>query len=166
MKTTVKIQFRFNQKISIVCLFFTLLFMNHQAIAQWTPLSSGVNDDLYSVHFQDSTKGYAVGWGSSAGAVALKTTDGGESWNSTILSNGAFVFSIMFTDTIHGFAAGSLSGGASGAVFKTANGGNSWSYSTMSSTFGLYDVDFPTSLTGYACGWLGKIYKTTNEGST
>jgi len=36
----------------------------------------------------------------------------------------------------------------------------------MNTTFGLYDVDFPTSQTGYTCGWLGKIYKTTNEGST
>jgi len=166
MKATVIIQLKFNQTVFIVCLLSTLLFANYQANAQWTQLSSGVNDDLYGVYFHDSANGYAVGWGSSAGGIALKTTDGGESWNSTILASGAFVFSITFTDTLHGFAAGSLNGGAAGAVFKTANGGNSWSYSTMSSTFGLYDVEFPTSETGYACGWLGKIYKTTNEGST
>jgi len=78
MKTAVKTESKFNQKVFIVCLFFIFLFTNHQAKAQWTPLASGVNDDLYGIYFLDSTKGYAVGWGSSAGAVVLKTTNGGE----------------------------------------------------------------------------------------
>jgi len=154
-------------KAIIITAFIVLSsFINTQGGAQWIQQTSGVNDNLYGVYFHDSTNGYAVGWGSSAGAVALKTIDGGENWNSTILSNGAFVFSITFADTLHGFAAGCLNGEAAGAVFKTANGGNNWSYSTMGSTYGLYDVEFPTSQTGYACGWLGKIYKTTNGGST
>jgi photosystem II stability/assembly factor-like uncharacterized protein len=132
---------------------------------QWTPIESGVSDNLYGTYFLDDDTGFAVGWGASSGAVALKTTNGGEDWNSTILSNNAYVFSVTFTDSDHGYAAGCLNAGSSGAVFKTSNGGSNWSYSSFPATYGMYDVEFTSSQIGYTCGWLGKIYKTVNGGT-
>jgi len=132
----------------------------------WTQQPSGVSDNLYAVHLLNPETGFAVGWGSSSGAQALRTLDGGETWTHSTLSYGSFVFSVTFTDDQHGYAAGCLNGGQAGAVFKTSNGGDSWTYSSMSATYGLYDVEFATPELGFACGWLGKIYRTTNGGAS
>ena len=150
-------------KIIILYLFLSVsVFL----CAEWELLSSGVNDNLYGVHFTDSDNGYVVGWGASSGAVALKTTNTGANWNSTILANGAFVFSVTSTNTSNIYAAGCLNGGASGAVFKSNNAGGSWTYSSQPTTYGLYDVEFADEQVGYSCGWLGSIFKTTNGGNS
>jgi PKD repeat protein len=145
--------------IFIIIATFTLLN------AEWELLTSGVNDNLYGVHFTDDNSGYVVGWGASSGAVVLKTIDAGSNWNPTILANGAFVFSVTSTNSDNIYAAGCLNGGASGAVFKSNNAGGNWTYSSQPSTYGLYDVEFANTQTGYSCGWLGKIFKTTNGGN-
>ncbi len=134
--------------------------------ADWELLSSGVGDNLYGVNFTDNNNGYVVGWGTSSGAVVLKTTDAGANWSSTTLANGAFVFSVTSTNTNSIYAAGCLNGGASGAVFKSSNAGGNWTYTSHPTTYGLYDVEFADTQIGYACGWLGKIYKTTNGGTS
>jgi len=147
--------------------FFGLLILGICSLnAEWIHLNSGVNDNLYGVNFVDENFGYAVGWGASSGAVALKTIDGGENWESTILSNNSFIFSVTTVGEDKAFGAGCLSAGSADAIFKTTNAGESWSYSTLNITYGMYDVEFPTPNIGYACGWLGKIFKTTNGGSS
>ena len=133
--------------------------------AEWELLTSGVNDNLYGVHFTDDNDGYVVGWGASSGAVVLKTTDAGTNWDPTILANGAFIFSVTSTNANNIYAAGCLNGGAAGAVFKSNNAGGNWTTSTFSTTYGMYDVEFADEQIGYTCGWLGKIYKTTNGGN-
>jgi len=56
--------------ISILIL-LTASYLN----AEWELLSSGVSDNLYGVHFTNNDDGYVVGWGTSAGAMVLQTTD-------------------------------------------------------------------------------------------
>jgi len=156
-----------NNRIYLIAISILIgVFSGRQATAQWFQQTSGVSDNLYAVHFVTSELGFTVGWGSSSGAQALRTLNGGETWTHTTLSYGSFVFSVTFTDELHGYVAGCLNGGAAGAVFKTSDGGDSWTYSSMNSTYGLYAVDFPTPELGFACGWLGKIYKTTNGGAS
>ena len=147
-------------------IFFVFITLMISLFSQWESQNSGVNDNIYGVHFLDENNGYAVGWGASAGGVALKTTNGGENWDSTILSNNSFVFSVTFLDENNGFAAGCLNQGSSGAIFHTTNAGDSWTITSQNSTYGFYDIDFPTSQIGFACGWLGKIFKTTNGGNS
>ena len=144
----------------LILIAFTFLY------AEWELLSSGVGDNLYGVHFTNDNDGYVVDWGASSGAVVLKTTDAGTNWNSTILANGAFVFSVTSTNANNIYAAGCLSGGAAGAVFKSNNAGGNWIYSSHPTTYGLYDVEFVDDQIGFACGWLGKIFKTTNGGNS
>jgi len=144
----------------LALLSFTLLS------AEWELLTSGVNDHLYGVHFTDEDNGYVVGWGASAGAMVLQTSNAGNNWNSTNISTGAFIFSITSTNANNIYAAGCLNGGSAGAVFKSTNAGGNWTNSSFSSTYGLYDVEFSSDQIGYACGWLGKIFKTTNGGSS
>ncbi len=150
-------------KIIIIILLLTAFTFLY---SEWEFLSSGVSDNLYGVNFTNDDNGYAVGWGTSSGAVVLKTTDAGSNWNSTILANGAFVFSVTSTNADNIYAAGCLNGGASGAIFKSNNAGGNWTYSSQSTTYGLYDVEFADDQIGYSCGWLGKIFKTTNGGSS
>ena len=147
--------------ITIILIIATSALLN----AEWELLTSGVNDNLYGVHFTDDNDGYVVGWGASAGAMVLQTTDAGESWNSTNMSTGAFVFSVTSTSADNIYAAGCLNGGAAGAVFKSNDAGGNWTYSSHPTTYGLYDVEFANTQTGYACGWQGKIFKTTNGGN-
>jgi len=147
--------------IIIIVILLIALYLN----AEWELLSSGVGDNLYGVHFTNDDDGYVVGWGASAGAMVLQTTDAGENWNSTNMSTGAFVFSVTSTNANNIYAAGCLNGGAAGAVFKSNNAGGSWTNSTFSTTYGMYDVEFADEQIGYTCGWLGKIYKTTNGGN-
>ncbi len=147
-------------------IFFAFIVMINSLFSQWESQDSGVNDNIYGVYFLDENIGFAVGWGASAGGVALKTTNGGENWNSTILSNNSFVFSVTFIDEVNGFAAGCLNQGSSGAIFRTTNAGDTWTITSQSSTYGFYDIDFPANEIGFACGWLGKIFKTTNGGNS
>ena len=150
-------------KIMILILILTAFtFLN----ANWELLPSGVGDNLYGVHFTDDNNGYIVGWGTSAGAMVLQTSDAGENWNSTNISTGAFVFSVTSTNANNIYAAGCLNGGAAGAVFKSIDAGGNWTYSSQPATYGLYDVEFADTQIGYTCGWLGKIYKTTNGGNS
>jgi len=146
--------------------FFCILIGVYSVNAEWIHLESGVNDHLYGVNFVDEDFGYAVGWGASSGAVALKTVDGGENWESTILSNNSFIFSITTVDEDKAFGAGCLNAGSADAIFKTTNAGENWSYNSLYVTYGMYDVEFPTSEIGFACGWQGKIFKTTNGGTS
>ena len=81
--------------IIIILIIATSALLN----AEWELLTSGVNDNLYGVHFTDDNYGYVVGWGASAGAMVLQTTDAGESWNTTNMSTGAFVFSVTSTNS-------------------------------------------------------------------
>ena len=149
------------KKILVLLIILLVSVLN----AEWEYQDTGVNDNLYGTYFLDNNTGFSVGWGASSGGLALNTTNSGNDWDSTILSNGAYVFSVTFTDENHGYAAGCLNGGQAGAVFKTSNGGSNWTYSSFNSTYGMYDVEFATSDIGYTCGWLGKIYKTTNGGN-
>jgi len=149
-----------------IIIFFLFLLVSMFLCAEWELLSSGVNDNLYGVHFTDNNDGYVVGWGASAGAMVLQTTDAGENWNSTNMSTGAFIFSVTSTNVNNIYAAGCLNGGASGAIFKSNNAGGSWTYSSQATTYGLYDVEFADDQIGFACGWLGKIFKTTNGGNS
>ncbi|MCK5051353.1 MAG: T9SS type A sorting domain-containing protein [Candidatus Cloacimonetes bacterium] len=150
-------------KVIILILILTAFtFLN----AEWELLSSGIGDNLYGVHFTDDDNGYVVGWGASAGAMVLQTSDAGENWNSTNMSTGAFVFSVTSTNANNIYAAGCLNGGAAGAVFKSNNAGGNWINSSFPTTYGLYDVEFADEQIGYTCGWLGKIFKTTNGGSS
>ncbi len=100
----------------ITCLFSTQLY------AEWEEQDSGVNDNLYGVHFLTEETGYAVGWGASTGAVILKTTNGGEDWESSVPFNNTLLFSITFIDEDKGYAAG-WDGGVNGSMLLETTDG-------------------------------------------
>ena len=134
--------------------------------AEWEHLTSGVTDHLYGIDFVTPGRGYAVGWGSSAGGVVVRTIDGGENWTHSTLSANSFIFDVTFTDEDNGYVAGCLNGGSAAAIWRTTNGGASWTHQSFGTSWGFYAVDFPNVDVGYSCGWSGRIYNTTNAGDS
>jgi len=135
--------------------------------ASWNQMDSGVADNLYDIHFVDSSTGFAAGWGASYGGVILRTTTAGGDWERSIPVNGSYLFSTHFTDPQTGFVVGCDAGSTFyGLILKTTDGGDSWTTKLVSSTNGFYTVHFPSAQVGYACGWQGCIVKTINGGNT
>lgn len=95
------------------------------------------------------------GWLADDEGNLLKTTNGGDSWNSNAV---AIEFKeLQFIDALNGF------GITSSAAYKTVNGGTSWTLLSLPGEMGraLY---FINSTTGFVSG-DEVIYKTTDGGS-
>ncbi|MBA4410158.1 MAG: YCF48-related protein [Bacteroidota bacterium] len=155
------------KKITIILV--VLIAMIIKADAQWSRLTSGTINDLYSVYFTSTNTGYAVG-GSSNGQIILKTINGGTSWapqtsNIHTLYQVYFtLFSVYFPDAITGYAVGG-DGSPSQMILKTTNGGTTWTEQIGATTNQLNSVYFTDANTGYAVGRGGTILKTINGGT-
>ncbi|PCH66640.1 MAG: hypothetical protein COC01_07545 [Bacteroidetes bacterium] len=94
------------------------------ANAQWN-LITAEDDSVFfdAVYFTDDSTGFVVGtWGhnNNPGGVILKTTDGGLSWDTTIISS-LLPISIHFPSNDTGYVAGS-----GDSVLKTVDAGQTW----------------------------------------
>lgn len=122
----------------------------------WISQSSGTSNNLYSVHFINTTTGWAVG---QFGRI-LKTTNGGTNWINQSSGTSNNLQSLFFINATTGWAVG-----WSGKILKTTNGGTNWTSQSSGTTIDLYSIHFINSTTGWAAGWSGKILKTTNGGT-
>ena len=125
----------------------------------WTQKYSGV-EELLSIYFPDSTKGYAVG----KNGTALYTTNGGENWNAGT-SNSPFDLNKVKgkNNQLVGFAAG-----VGGDLLKTTDGGKTWKEilildAHLSST--LESVKFLDENIGFVSN-KNYILKTTDGGES
>ncbi len=106
--------------------------------------------------------GWACGFD---GHIAI-TSDGGNSWNVSIIQGRPFLESIHFVDSKHGFTSGP------GGVFKTIDGGISWtnisSFINMSQIWGCYFVDKDNGMyVGGGCNGSAQVFvRTTNGGNS
>ena len=89
---------------------FSLLIVHSQT--GWFTQNSGANGNLRSVYFIDANTGFAAGEISSSQTLILKTTNGGNSWESQSPASptGKFLRSILFTDANTGFTCGTDDG--------------------------------------------------------
>ncbi|MDA9898051.1 T9SS type A sorting domain-containing protein [Flavobacteriales bacterium] len=81
----------------------TLLIGFSQANAQWHQVNTNTTENLYDIFFVDSLEGYCVGgsddWGTpQSTGVILKTTDGGENWNTIFSPDGLTIKNIAIVD--------------------------------------------------------------------
>jgi photosystem II stability/assembly factor-like uncharacterized protein len=116
-----------------------------------SPNPVSISNVLLCVYFTDANTGYISG-GYMGGAI-YKTTDGGISWNTQIMTDDP-IPSIYFTDANTGYAVG-----ISGLILKTTNGGSTWIPQTSNTTASLNSIFFTDSNTGYAVGDFGTILK-------
>ena len=120
--------------------------------------------DLTDVFFINQDTGWIVG----TYKIVLITTDGGKNWTKTMnsISNHDGLYSVCFTDYLHGFAVGGFHGFHNGFLMKTVDGGNTWIESFIGDHDGYKKIYFYDTQTGWICGYGRELLKTTNGGIT
>ena len=123
----------------------------------WTQPTDGL-PDLSSITF--SADG-ATGWAVGPDGVIVKTTDGGQTWESLESGTESRLESVSFTiDGTIGWAVGSR------VILKTANGGQTWTPGLGDTEAFLQSVASATDgATAWAVSEYGTILKT-NDGDT
>ena len=130
--------------------------------------------DLTKAFFFDSKKGFVIAKKGSTGHYVIRTTNGGTSWDSVLVSTDLTLLSISFGTTNNGV----VTGKNMSAFFYTTDGGATWTKGTgpalpavytRSEVYGSFMVN---ATTAYATGWgsdaLGLqpslLLKTTDGG--
>lgn len=141
--------------------FIFFSFIGISKSQNWTTLTSGTTETLWSVNFPTPDTGYAVG----ANGTVLRTFDGGNNW--TVLTPPAVgtFYTVKFIDQNTGFIMG-----ASGRIFKTTDAGTTWVQKTSGATSSIWTSDIlPDGMTIYAAGGgsgVGLLLKSTDAGET
>lgn len=149
MKTTLK-------PVKLIA-FLTLMAIGHCSFAQWkiAPSSNHFSNDIT---FVNSSIGYEVGY---TGYIA-RTTNGGITWQSQISGTDKNFYDVHFISTTEGYVGGEI-------LLKTIDGGDTWAVLDHSIANGngvINSIFFINADTGWYCTSTGKIYKTTNAGSS
>jgi len=112
---------------------------------------------LRAVFFAGDQNGWAVG----DGGTVVHTTDGGESWNASIVNPKADLYTVFFIDAQRGWIGGSLLGKE--VVYDTQDGGASWRREVrlgdfhLSSVMGIWFVDAQH-------GWIAAFAEDHTDG--
>lgn len=113
----------------------------------------------------DTQTGYAVGgpdWGVGGDGLILKTTDGGNTWNTLSHPLTGWLHGLNCLDADRCWASGKL-----GYVLRTTDGGASWVRSSVPAYTGwLYSVGIVNENTLLVGGTQGEIFRSTNGGAS
>jgi photosystem II stability/assembly factor-like uncharacterized protein len=124
------------------------LFITVNVQGQWIQQQSNQTlDNLQSVYFLDSLKGFIVGYsypGSDTSNILI-TTNGGDNW--TILQNypNRHFYNITFSNSITGYIASTQ-----GAYLKSTNSGLNWVEKNIGVNADLFRIYFINKDTGFA----------------
>ncbi|HQI42290.1 MAG TPA: YCF48-related protein, partial [Ignavibacteriaceae bacterium] len=139
----------------------------------WTILLSGIDYDIYSIHFFNESIGwvgaYRHTWDLSKGPI-LKTTNGGKIWKTKVENLVTPpVVCVYFFDSLFGFSVGDTRG-----MMYTTDGGENWttSYAPTSESFQYNEISF--FFINENIGWCsgenyfgnGWVWKSTDGGNT
>lgn len=139
---------KFSLFVSSVCLLLN-------ANCQWSQMTSPYSGNLLSIKFIDQNIGFI-----GCNTAILTTTDGGQTWESTIASD--------FSINCFAFPSSSVGyyGANNNVVRKTTDQGANWTLLNPNiSPFGIFSMSFLSTTTGYAVGNGGNVRRTTNGGS-
>lgn len=150
----------------IILFILITLGFNSQSKSQtgWFSLSNPAIQPYFGVSFINANTGFVCG----AEGLILKTTNGGTSWDTTILNTNPLLYKILFISSNIGFATS-----AYGQIWRTKDGGDDWE--SLTPTIGgvlIYDITFIDQSIGIAVGRKGValdtalIMRTNNGGDT
>jgi len=158
------------------CAAAALFLCGTAGYAQWsstpTPAVIYRYDDAYFLH---PSLGWAINYSNNYDGMVIKTSDGGQSWQTLLSGSGATFRDIAFTDSLHGWI-GTLQTGLNAQdtviMYQTVDGGASWSPVPNfpgPRPAGICGMRVINDSTVYACGrYKGPagFYKTTNNGQS
>jgi len=100
--------------------------------------------------------------------TVIKTYDGGENWDVQHHAGGTDIdlYSVHFTDTLNGWAAGGIWFTNKNVLLKTGNGGKTWTEIKTDTTLPYNSVYFVNVDTGFVFGEDGIILRTTDGGNS
>jgi photosystem II stability/assembly factor-like uncharacterized protein len=123
----------------------------------WQVIPSGVTEDLYSVHFGNSTDGFISG----ATSRCLKSTDEGRNWSVVPVASLADFRSVWATSSNDAYL------GAWDSIYATHDGGQSWAGAyTNTFTIAVMDLHFISPDHGFAFMQVSSISNTTDAGNS
>jgi len=94
-----------------------VIFASADGGASWESLPSPTENKINDIAMLDQNCGVAVSYGS-----ILSTMDGGKNWKTWKIGKSRWLYSVSFSDNLHGWAVGD-----SGTVLATEDGGLNWS---------------------------------------
>jgi photosystem II stability/assembly factor-like uncharacterized protein len=139
--------------------------------ATWTDQGAPGTDDIYYIHFADSSYGFAVG----DAQASLYTNDGGDHWTATATAAGDLATDVLTCvatlDSMRAWVGVSTAAGE-GELWYTNDAGATWTERTLPlAATDIGDVMFIDSYCGYATGIYNDgaddypvIYRTFNGG--
>ncbi|MBP6004681.1 MAG: hypothetical protein KA746_14720 [Pyrinomonadaceae bacterium] len=121
--------------------------------------------EFLSIRFADKKRGVVVGSilnkeGDVIDSLAMKTEDGGESWQRITVPSKKELIHLDFNGSSHGWIVGD-----EGVIFATTDGAKTWRAQSSGTRMPLYNVDFHDDNEGYAVGKSGTILRTENGGA-
>jgi photosystem II stability/assembly factor-like uncharacterized protein len=139
-------------------------FMTTNAGNTWNGTS--VNPGPNAVMFINQTTGFITGYS----GLILRTTNGGENWNTISSGVNYYLGDACFTDSLNGFIFG-IKSDFSSIILKTTNSGLNWYTNLIYQNKFFHSIFFVNSGTGFIAGGgrenfaSGIILKTTNKGN-
>ncbi|MCX8056507.1 MAG: YCF48-related protein [Ignavibacteria bacterium] len=138
----------------------------------WSFQQSNVNTTIHDLFFLDTLRGWGLTWHRNifgpVGTTILKTTNGGQTWQTQVYSNDFhFFYSITFQNELNGWLCG-----FPGSILRTRNGGLDWDevkfINSQFSEFPIFKIKFINENYGIGCGGVidifGVIWRTTDGG--
>jgi photosystem II stability/assembly factor-like uncharacterized protein len=143
---------------------FLLLSFSLQIYSQrnWTVVNPNTTDNLVDICFADNNYGWII----SSNGTLLRTSDGGENWNASIISY-QNLNAIKFVNDNEGWIVGN-----NGLIIKSTDSGVTWFEQPGGQNYGLRNLYFQNNQVGFICGGDGNIWpggivlKTSNGGNS
>ena len=132
---------------------FLLLLFPIAIFAQdgWSEQTSGITDNINSIHFFDTISGFAAG----NNGKLIQTTDGGTNWSASNISSSSNFQKIYFKNSTDGYLLTQ-----DGKLHTTSNSGSSWTVQTVD-IHGLNGIHFNGS-NGVIVGDDGNVFTSTD----
>lgn len=165
-----------NQNVGYVVGYNGMMFKTTNAGQIWGQQTTGTTLHLFSVYFVNEQIGFASGAGMygcldedcDKGAVFLKTTNGGQTWEKTLFSNYESIKAMHFFDKDNGVAiirTPYVFGTRNFHMAKTTDGGQNWELVDLEiKNYG--DELYATGHTVFVSGENQELYRSVDMGST
>ena len=129
----------------------------------WQRLNLDTSTHLFGIHFFDNNNGIIIGGEDYIGQTDARiqiTTDGGNSWQTSLFVKGAFCRDADYNgDDV-------IVVGTEGLVAKSNNKGKDWEIININAEYPINSVAWQNENRAWAAGYYGQFYWTDDKGKT